>query len=147
MPRLFIVDPNLKSLHGHYFGYAARVGRAAEALGVHAVILGSADLDLPAMLPPVVPSFSQAHWHEVQPAQGQDPYLHLGLSARRFAAELASAFQRWDVTADDALFLPYANLAELDGIGLLSDRLGAALPRVSLLFRRDVDEQGLDAGV
>jgi len=147
MPRLFIVDPNLKSLHGHYFGYAARVGRAAESLGVHAVILGSAELDLPTVTPPVLPSFSQTYWQEMQPEHGEDPYLHLGTSARRFADELASALARWEVTADDALFLPYANLAELEGVGLLANRLGAALPRLSLLFRRDVDEQGLDAGV
>lgn len=147
MPRLFIIDPNLKSLHGHYFGYAARVGRAAEALGVHAVVLGSTEVDLPTITPPVVPSLSRDYWHEMQPPQGQDPYLHLGASARQFADELAAALQSCEIDADDALFLPYANLVEVEGIGLLADRIGAALPRVSLLFRRDVDEQGLDAGV
>lgn len=147
MPRLFIVDPNLKSLHGHYFGYAARVGHAAEALGVQAVILGSRDLDLPTVTPPVLPSFSNDYWHEMQSEPGQDPYLHVAFSARRFADELTASLERWEVSRDDALFLPYANLVELEGVGHIATRLGESLPRVSLLFRRDVDEQGLDAGV
>jgi hypothetical protein len=146
MPRLFIADPNLKSLHGHYYGYAARVARAAEALGVTPVILGSTSLDLPTVTPPVLPAFTHDYWQEMVPVN-QDPYLHLAERARQFAQELAISLEGWSATAGDALFLPYVNLVELDGLGRVADRMADAMPRLALLFRRELDEQGLDAGV
>ena len=146
MPRLFIADPNLKSLHGHYYGYAARVARAAEALGVQPVILGSMSLDLPTVTPPVLPSFTNDYWQEMVP-EVRDPYLHLAERARQFAHELGFILEQWGANADDALFLPYANLVELDGLGRVADRMGHSVPRLALLFRRELDEQGLDAGV
>ena len=33
-PRVFLFDPNLKSVHGHYLGYARRVQSAARSLGI-----------------------------------------------------------------------------------------------------------------
>ena len=147
MPKLFIVDPNLKSLHGHYFGYASRVGRAAEALGVQPVIFGSRDLDLPVVTPPVLPSFSRDYWHELQPNDGEDPYLHLARAAGDFGDELATSLALWHAGADDAIFLPSASVVQVQGIGHLAASLGNKLPRVSFLFRRELDEQGLDAGV
>jgi glycosyltransferase involved in cell wall biosynthesis len=146
MPRLFIADPNLKSLHGHYYGYAARVARAAEALGVQPVILGSTALNLPTVTPPVLPSFTHDYWQEMVPA-GRDPYVHLAERALRFAHELTASLEGWGANADDALFLPYVNLVELDGLGRVAERMGDAVPRLALLFRRELDEQGLDAGV
>jgi glycosyltransferase involved in cell wall biosynthesis len=147
MPRLFIVDPNLKSLHGHYFGYATRVGRAAESLGVQAVILGSRDLDLPTVTPPVLPSFSNDYWHELQPAPSEDPFMHLARAAGEFARELKAGLDAWHATEEDAMFLPYANVVEVQGVGQLAAVVGDKLPRVSFLFRRELDEQGLDAGL
>ncbi len=147
MPRLFIVDPNLKSLHGHYYGYAARVGLAARALGVEPTILASIEAAVPYADPPVCGVFSHDYWHEMCPAATTDPYVHLETSAQRFAAELAAALSVCGATAEDAVFLPYANLVELDGVGRLAEQFGPALPRLSFLFRRDVDEQGIDARV
>jgi len=147
MPRLFIVDPNLKSLHGHYYGYAARVGLAARALGVEPTILASIEAAVPYADPPVCRVFSNDYWHEMCPAATTDPYVHLETSAQRFAAELAAALSVCGATAEDAVFLPYANLVELDGVGRLAEQFGPALPRLSFLFRRDVDEQGIDARV
>ncbi len=147
MPRLFIVDPNLKSLHGHYYGYAARVGVAARALGVEPTILASIEAAVPYADLPVCGVFSNDYWHELCPAATTDPYVHLETSAQRFAAELAAALSVCGATAEDAVFLPYANLVELDGVGRLAEQFGPALPRLSFLFRRDVDEQGIDARV
>ncbi len=147
MPRLFIVDPNLKSLHGHYYSYAARVGLAARSLGIEPMILASAQASIPYADPPVIAAFSKDYWHEMSPGAGEDPYLHLETSALRFAEELGAALTLARATAGDAVFLPYANLVELDGVGRLARQFGPALPRLSFLFRRDVDEQGTDARV
>jgi glycosyltransferase involved in cell wall biosynthesis len=147
VPQLFIVDPNLKSLHGHYFGYAARVGTAAAALGVAPTILASTQVALPFADPPVVPALSSDYWQEMSPSAGEDPYVHQERSAQRFASELGAALESAGATAEDAIFLPYANLVELDGVARLTARFGSSLPRLAFLFRREVDEQGIDARV
>jgi glycosyltransferase involved in cell wall biosynthesis len=147
MPRLFIADPNLKSLHGHYYGYAARVGSAAAALGITPRIFASRSVSLPFEVPELRPVFSFDYWQEMSPASNADPYLHLEQSGQRFAAELNAALAREEASEGDALFLPYANLVELDGVARLAQRMGADLPRVSFLFRRELDEQGVDARV
>jgi glycosyltransferase involved in cell wall biosynthesis len=147
MPRLFIVDPNLKSLRGHYYGYAARVGLAARALGVEPTILASVEASVPYADPPVLATFTNDYWHEMSASAGVDPYIHLEATALRFSEELGAALRTCGATADDAVFLPYANLVELDGVGKLARQFGPALPRLSFLFRREVDEQGVDARV
>ena len=88
-PRLYLFDPNLKSSAGHYLGYAMRVARAAEALGVPSVIVGNtcAPPDLPGTR--ILAELDLDYWQEMCPAAGEDPHDHLSDSAERFAQSLS----------------------------------------------------------
>jgi glycosyltransferase involved in cell wall biosynthesis len=146
-PRLVIVDPNLKSLHGHYYGYASRIGHAAQALGVDPWTVASRAVTLAGGPVPIVAGLSQNYWEELRPLDGEDPYVHLARSAQCFADELEAVLSRLTIDGRDVLFLPYANLAEVEGLTRIWHDTGGQPPRIVLLFRRDLEEQGVDARV
>jgi len=148
-PRLFLCDPNLRTQHGHYLGYASLVADAAAALGVEPFVLASLHASPPAgTVCPILPAFSQTYWEELRDPSGADPHLHLTRSADRFGAELLRALRPLDGNAGDVLFLPYANLVEVLGLARSLRSPGTqTTPRVVLLFRRPVHEQANDASL
>ena len=149
-PRLYLFDPNLKTAGGHYLGYASRVTDAAAALGIATVIVGNKEAA------PLVRQwtshtrllceFELDYWQEMCPKPGQDPHEHLSHSAERLAESLSRIQQSEALGDSDILFFPYINLAEVMGLGRWRRGSGIA-PRTALLFRRDLDEQGIDAAI
>lgn len=145
-PRLLMVDPNLCSLHGHYYGYAARIADAARGLGVEPYIAANRSAHLHGASW-VEPTFSHNYWEEMRPAPNADPCDHIVTRATQFAIELSDTMQRLGLGEGDVLFLSYVNLVETLGLAQVASRMGAAFPRAALLFRRDLDEQGTDIGM
>ena len=147
VPRLVVVDPNLKSIHGHYYGYAARIADAARALGVQTWIVASAAVTMTLESTPILPALSHNYWEELRGRDGQDPCMHLARTAQQFADELGRVVTKLGVGKDDVIFLPYANLVELEGLALLRHTWAGGPPRTILLFRRELEEQGIDTGL
>jgi glycosyltransferase involved in cell wall biosynthesis len=143
-PRLLIVDPNLKSIHGHYYGYAARIAEAARMLGVETWIAASDTVTLESSATPILPALSNNYWEELAARDGHDPCIHLAATAQQFADELGRAVRRLGIGSQDVVFLPYAKLVELEGLALLRSVWRDGAPRTILLFRRELDEQGSD---
>jgi glycosyltransferase involved in cell wall biosynthesis len=145
-PRLYLFDPNLKSAGGHYLGYAMRVAEAGETLGIPSVIVGSACAPRSRANPKILPELELDYWQEMCPAAGEDPHEHLAASAERFAKSLNRVQDGEGLGDSDILFFPYINLAEIMGLARWRRQAGIA-PRTALLFRRDLDEQGIDAAI
>jgi glycosyltransferase involved in cell wall biosynthesis len=145
-PRLYLFDPNLKSGGGHYLGYASRVAEAAQAFGIPTVTVGNAKMDPRLAGIKVLPALELDYWQEMCPARTEDPHEHLSGSAERFAESMKRIQCDEGLQDDDILFFPYINLAEVMGLSRWRRHAGI-VPRTVLLFRRDLDEQGLDAGI
>jgi hypothetical protein len=145
-PRLYLFDPNLKNAAGHYLGYAGRVAEAAKALGIDPVIVASTQADSRIARIRLLPALALDYWQEMCPAHGEDPHDHLSRSAERLAETLDEIQRNEELSDDDVLFFPYVNLAEVIGLSRWRRRSGI-IPRTVLLFRRDLDEQGIDAAV
>ena len=64
--------------------------------------------------------------------------------AEDLADELGRAVRRLGIGSQDVVFLPYANLVEVEGLALLRPVWRDGAPRTILLFRRELDEQGSD---
>src|SRR5262245_19039808 len=75
-PRLYLFDPNLKGSGGHYLGYAMRIARSSEALGITTVSVANtlATPDLAGSR--VVPGLEWDYWQEMCPTAGEDPHDH-----------------------------------------------------------------------
>ena len=142
-PRLFIADPNLETIHGHYLGYAMRIAAAAADLGVTPVILANRAASIPDGMD-LRPTLLRNYWQEMTPADGGDPFEHLAISARLFAETMQATLLDADVGSGDVLFLPYANLVETQGMAILAHRMDTRLPRIVFLFRRELEEQAAD---
>jgi glycosyltransferase involved in cell wall biosynthesis len=145
-PHLYLFDPNLKSAAGHYLGYAMRVATAAETLGITPVIVASVEMDPTQTSTRLLPALELNYWEEMCPTPGEDPYEHLSWSAERLADALHRIQQDEAISDDDILFFPYVNLAEVMGLARWRRHSGIT-PRTVLLFRRDLDEQGIDAAI
>jgi hypothetical protein len=145
-PRLYLFDPNLKNAGGHYLGYATRVAKAAEALGITPVIVANVQMDPTQTRTTVLPVLELNYWEEMCPGPGEDPHEHLSRSAERLAQSLNTIQREEAMSDDDILFFPYINLAEVMGVARWQRESGIT-PRTVLLFRRDLDEQGTDAGI
>jgi len=146
-PRLFLFDQNLKSAGGHYLGYATRVTEAAGAVGIPTVIVAnvSAHENL-ATTHKILPVLERDYWQEMCPSSGEDPHTHLSRSAELLAGSLDGVQHQEQISENDVLFFPYVNLAEVMGLARWR-RQSQITPRSVLLFRRDLDEQGVDAAV
>jgi glycosyltransferase involved in cell wall biosynthesis len=145
-PRLFLFDPNLKNAGGHYLGYAMRVAQSAEALGIQAMIVSNEQVERNLAGTRILPVLELDYWQEMCPAPGQDPHDHLSRSAERLAASLHQIQRDESWSDNDILFFPYINLAEVMALARWRRQAGIA-PRTVLLFRRDLDEQGIDAAI
>jgi glycosyltransferase involved in cell wall biosynthesis len=145
-PRLYLFDPNLKSSGGHYLGYATRVAQAAEAIGIETVVIGNVQMAAGASTIRIVPALALDYWQEMCPGKGEDPHEHLSGSAERLAQTMSRIQHEEELNDADILFFPYINLAEVMGLARWRRQAGIA-PRTVLLFRRDLDEQGIDAGI
>ncbi len=145
-PRLYLFDPNLKAAGGHYLGYARRVANAAEAVGVPTVLIGNTQMDPALAGTHMLPMLELNYWEEMCPKPGEDPHDHLSRSADCFADSLTRIQCEQGIGDHDILFFPYINLAEVMGLARWR-RSAGIIPRTVLLFRRDVDEQGTDAGI
>jgi glycosyltransferase involved in cell wall biosynthesis len=145
-PRLYLFDPNLKGSGGHYLGYATRVAQASEAAGIPASVVANL-LAEPQLAPcRILPRLERDYWQEMCPSAGKDPHDHLSQSAQLLADTLDRTQSEEAISESDILFFPYVNLAEVMGLARWRGKNGAAA-RIVLLFRRDLDEQGLDAAV
>jgi glycosyltransferase involved in cell wall biosynthesis len=145
-PRLYLFDPNLKSSAGHYLGYAMRVAQAAERLGVPPVIVSNVQAGRGFASIETLPALELDYWQEMCPAAGEDPHEHLSRSAERLASTLTQIQRDATLRDSDILFFPYVNLAEVMALARWR-REARIAPRTVLLFRRDLDEQGIDTGV
>jgi glycosyltransferase involved in cell wall biosynthesis len=145
-PRLYLFDPNLKSSGGHYLGYATRVAQAAEAIGIETVVIGNVQMAAGASTIRIVPALALDYWQEMCPGKGEDPHEHLSGSGERLAQTMSRIQHEEELNDADILFFPYINLAEVMGLARWRRQAGIA-PRTVLLFRRDLDEQGIDAGI
>jgi glycosyltransferase involved in cell wall biosynthesis len=145
-PRLYLFDPNLKSAGGHYLGYAQRVADAAESMGVSPVLVTSSKMTADAASVHILPELELDYWQEMCPGPGEDPHDHLAASADLFAASMSRIQLEEGIGDNDILFFPYINLAEVMGLARWK-RVAGIAPRLALLFRRDLDEQGIDATV
>jgi glycosyltransferase involved in cell wall biosynthesis len=145
-PRLFLFDPNLKSAGGHYLSYAMRIAEAAERLGIATVIVANAEAEADVSDNRILPLLELDYWQEMCPGVGEDPHAHLSASAECFAANLNRIRRDETLCDDDILFFPYINLAEVMGLARWKRESGMRL-RTILLFRRDLDEQGIDASI
>jgi glycosyltransferase involved in cell wall biosynthesis len=141
-----LFDPNLKSAGGHYLGYATRVSQAADTMGISTVIVGNTQMDPAAATTRILPALELDYWQEMCPGKGADPHEHLSRSAERLAATMSRIQQDEALNDSDILFFPYINLAEVMGLARWRRQAGLA-PRTVLLFRRDLDEQGIDSGI
>jgi glycosyltransferase involved in cell wall biosynthesis len=146
MRRLYIFDPNIKNAGGHYLQYAVRVARATESFGMEALIVANTEAPATAVGARTLPVFQFDYWQEMCPPKGKDPHDHLAVSAERFAGTLGRIQNDEQLTNTDILFFPYVNLAEIMGVARWR-RAAGITPRTVLLFRRELDEQGLDSGV
>jgi len=144
--RLYLFDPNLKSAGGHYLGYAMRVAQAADTLGIDPVIIANTRAGSSVAGAKILPDLELDYWQEMSPAPGEDPHDHLTRSAETLADSLSRIQLDEMLNDDDVLFFPYINLAEVMGLARWRRQAGIA-PRTVLLFRRDLDEQGVDAGL
>jgi glycosyltransferase involved in cell wall biosynthesis len=147
-PRLFLFDPNLKKAGGHYLGYAMRIAQAAAEKNIATIIVASAQAEstLTSIGTRIIPELELDYWQEMCPPAGRDSHDHLAQSAERFATAL-DRIQREEMLLDsDILFFPYINMAEVMGLARWRRHAGIT-PRTVLLFRRDLDEQGIDAAI
>jgi glycosyltransferase involved in cell wall biosynthesis len=147
-PRLYLLDPNLKKAGGHYLGYATRVAQASHEAGIETTVVANAQAEatLTGTGTRIVPALELDYWQEMCPPTGRDSYDHLARSAERFAIALERIQQEEALLDRDILFFPYINLAEVMGLARWRRQAGIA-PRTVLLFRRDLDEQGIDAAI
>lgn len=146
-PRVFLFDPNLKSVHGHYLGYARRLQAATRAAQIDTIVLANAALAGHGSDPSVVPFLPHTYWEEMRPAANENPHVHLAREADQLAGLLLDLTARYAVGPQDVLFFPYVNLVETWALARLHRALGTRLPRTVLLFRRDLSEHGEDARV
>ena len=145
-PRLYLFDPNLKRNGGHYLGYATRVARASEEAGIITTAVSNTQAQPALTGTRIVPALELDYWQEMCPPAGKDSHDHLAQSAERFANTL-DRIQREESWRDsDILFFPYVNLSEVMGLARWRRHAGIT-PRTVLLFRRDLDEQGIDAAI
>jgi glycosyltransferase involved in cell wall biosynthesis len=145
-PRLYLFDPNLKQAGGHYLGYALRVAQAAEALNVDTTIVANVQAERGLSNARMIPALELDYWLEMCPPAGKEPHDHLSESAERLARTLDRMQHEESWSDSDILFFPYINLAEVMALARWKRHAGIT-PRTVLLFRRDLDEQGIDAGI
>jgi glycosyltransferase involved in cell wall biosynthesis len=125
-----------------------RIAQAAAEKSLVTIIVAStqAESTLTSIGTRIIPGLELDYWQEMCPSAGRDSHDHLAQSAERFATALDRT-QREEVLLDsDILFFPYINLAEVMGLARWRRRAGTT-PRTVLLFRRDLDEQGIDSGI
>jgi glycosyltransferase involved in cell wall biosynthesis len=144
-PRLFLFDPNLISMKGHYLGYALRIARAAADFGVETILVANAAAKLDTGVFEIMPALRLDYWQEMCPSG--DPHDHLARTAGIFAQTVEEIVRERSIENGDVLFFPYANLAETMGLGRFSLKWSGGSFRSVLLFRREMQEQGIDSGL
>ena len=146
-PRIFLCDPNLKGVGGHYLPYAEAFGQAAMRLGLDLVIAASRTAIIPTSPYKIRADFEKDYWAEMRCPDGTDPFINIAVQASAFHVTLRRLMAEESIAPTDVMFFPYVNLVEAAGIASLAEQAGETMPRTVLLFRRDVNEQGTDAGV
>ena len=133
--RLFIADPNLLSLNGHYLTYAVSVANAARSRGVECHILGHASIDADlAATYGVVPIYRAEIWRN---ATGGDYFAddNQEIIDREFFEDTARALDRFSAGDGDAVFYPTNTAGQIDGIASLVEQLGRWAIRHEILLR------------
>lgn len=133
--RLVIVDPNVRSYHGHYLGYAGSLAAAARDAGITPVLLGHRQLESSSATSGVIPTFSHDYWSEMVAPTGPADAPHFAAMAATFADELGSACRALGIGRSDMLMLPTASLVETMGLTFALRALGDAAPYVRVLYR------------
>jgi glycosyltransferase involved in cell wall biosynthesis len=133
--RLVIVDPNVRSYHGHYLGYAGALAAAARAAGIGPVLLGHQQLESMSATSSVIATFSHDHWAEMVAPTGPADAPHVAAIASTFAGQLVSACRTLEIGRSDMLMLPTASLVETIGLTFVVRALGDAVPHIRILYR------------
>jgi glycosyltransferase involved in cell wall biosynthesis len=133
--RLFIADPNLLSINGHYLTYAGSVANAARSRGVECHILGHASIDAGlAALYGVAPIYRAEIWRN---ATGGDYFAdeNQEISNREFFEDTVRALDRFSAGDGDAIFYPTNTAGQIDGIASIVEHFGRRAIRHEILLR------------
>jgi glycosyltransferase involved in cell wall biosynthesis len=140
--RLLIFDPNIRGSEGHYRGYAASVAQAAGEAGLTTVIAANqAARGAQTPTTQFLPAFEADYWQEMVHPPGVTTDEHLAQQARQFRVTLEAIAARLQLTRDDLLFLPCANLVETAALAEWAQRRPDDLPAMAVLYRFGLDEQ------
>jgi len=142
--RFLICDPNLKSSAGHYLSYSRHIFDAARRLGSLPIVAANRKLSLSeeetCWKESVLPVFDFDYWEELTGPENQ-VFEHLLRRASSFASALSSLADSIGISAEDHLFLPYANLVELLGLRECFAVRPNATPILHCLFRLDLEDE------
>ena len=123
--RLFIADPNIRLVSGHYLTYAASIATASRSRGIPCYILGHADINSRlAAAHGIVPTFRSEIWRNATDGD----YLsdaNLEIINREFFADALSGLERFKLGKGDTVFYPTLTAGQLSGIMDIVDHLAA----------------------
>nr|WP_245185383.1 glycosyltransferase [Falsiroseomonas frigidaquae] len=133
--RLFIVDPNLRSLSGHYFTYVHVLTKAAEARGVACHIFGHQDVEpVLAAQHGITPAYRADIWRNATD-EGYLSDSNFGIINREFLEDTIAALAGFELNAADTIFYPTLTGGQLSGIAGVVEQVAPGGARHEILLR------------
>ncbi|MGU3560223.1 glycosyltransferase [Methylobacterium radiotolerans] len=137
--RLFIIDPNLQSISGHYLSYARSIAEAAKKLDIECLLLGNAGIDpIFASQFNIIRCFRNNIWHTYH-GHAFTSRENLEHTNADFFNDLVNSLDCFGIGEGDLLFYPTVTVAQISGIANIVLRYKASGARHEILLRYQTD--------
>jgi len=148
IPRLFVLNPGIRSFQDDSLQDAVRLAEAAGSMGIETVIMtAAAPAETTIYCCEVLAAFPPDAGQDKTGSPGKNPFIDLSICAAYFHQVLGELIENRISAARDVIYFPEANLSQARALARCMGLAKDVLPRTVLRFNRPLAQLGVAAAI